>query len=94
MCPVYDFGEIDGVWYLTMPYIAGRALSALIAERPRAPGRGRVFGRAVARAMAVAHQSGVVHRDLKPANILFNKTANQLSPTLVWRTAVRESIRY
>src|SRR5262249_20307368 len=30
LCPVYDVGAIDGVQYLTMPYIEGRPLSDLV----------------------------------------------------------------
>ncbi len=30
LCPVYDAGEIDGQLYLTMAYIEGQSLAALI----------------------------------------------------------------
>jgi serine/threonine protein kinase len=56
-----------------MPYITGRPLSALIAERGKLPsGEASTLVSCVARAMAVAHAAGVVHRDLKPSNILLN----------------------
>jgi serine/threonine protein kinase len=71
LCPIYDFGELDGVWFLTMPYITGQPISSLLTERGRLPETEAVpLIARVARAMAVAHEAGVVHRDLKPANIL------------------------
>ena len=30
LCPVYDVGEVDGVRYLTMPYIEGQPLSEVM----------------------------------------------------------------
>ena len=73
LCPIYDFGQMNGIWFLTMPYITGRPLSALIAERGRLrQDEATSLISCVARAMAVAHAAGVVHRDLKPSNILLN----------------------
>src|SRR5262245_55801221 len=34
LCPIYDVGEIDGTPYLTMAYLEGRLLSALIESGP------------------------------------------------------------
>src|SRR4051812_4647928 len=33
LCPVYDAGEIEGQLYLTMAYIEGQSLAALVGER-------------------------------------------------------------
>jgi serine/threonine protein kinase len=71
LCPVYDAGTIDGVEYLTMAFIEGKPLSALIRggrplpERPVA-----VLVRQLALAMQAAHEKGIIHRDLKPDNIM------------------------
>ncbi|HZU36192.1 MAG TPA: protein kinase, partial [Gemmataceae bacterium] len=71
LCPVYDAGAIDGVEYLTMAYIEGKPLSALIRGGKQLPERiaaALVFQ--LARAMQAAHERGIIHRDLKPDNIM------------------------
>jgi hypothetical protein len=72
LCPVYDVGAIDGVHYLTMPYIEGRPLSALVRpDMPEAEAADLV--RRLALALEAAHQKGIIHRDLKPGNIMLNE---------------------
>jgi hypothetical protein len=71
LCPVYDVGEIDGVHFLTMPYLSGESLSAwLRREGPLPEQTAAAFVAQVARALEVAHRAGVIHRDLKPANVM------------------------
>jgi hypothetical protein len=71
ICPVYDQGEIGGVYYLTMAYIKGRQLSTLI-DRDRSLTERWVATavRKLALALSEAHSRGVIHRDLKPSNIM------------------------
>jgi serine/threonine protein kinase len=71
LCPVYDQGQIDGIYYVTMAYLKGRPLSALI-DRQRLLSQRWVAAavRTLALALAEAHGSGVIHRDLKPSNIM------------------------
>jgi hypothetical protein len=71
LCPVFDVGQIDGVHYLTMPYLQGELLSAWLKREAQLPPAlaARLTAR-VARALDVAHTAGVLHRDLKPANIM------------------------
>jgi serine/threonine protein kinase len=74
LCPVYDIGELDGVYYLTMPFIEGRPLSDYLqAKRPMPASAAAGLCRVLARALHEAHEHGVCHRDLKPANILINR---------------------
>ena len=71
LCPVYDQGEIGGVYYLTMAYLKGRPLSALIERARRLPERWvAVAVRKLALALMEAHGRGVIHRDLKPSNVM------------------------
>jgi serine/threonine protein kinase len=72
LCPVYDVGALDGVHYLTMPFIEGRPLSALV--RPGMPeAEAADLVRRLALALEAAHQKGVIHRDLKPGNVMLNE---------------------
>ena len=71
ICAVHDFGEVDGLHYLVMPFIEGRPLSELIDEdNPWPPARAAALVRQLALAMEVLHQRGLIHRDLKPSNVL------------------------
>ncbi len=71
---VFDRGEAPtGEPYFIMELVEGVPLDAhLRDDDPPQPERLRLV-RAVAEALAHAHQRGVMHRDLKPANILIDE---------------------
>jgi len=68
---IHDLGEIDGIKYITMPYLEGSDLSTVLKERGKMPVP-EALGiiRDVAAGLSAAHEAGIVHRDLKPANIM------------------------
>jgi serine/threonine-protein kinase len=69
--PLNDSGEVDGVLYYVMPYIAGATLrDRLNTERQLPIDTALDITRQVASALAFAHDHDVVHRDIKPENIL------------------------
>ncbi|HWN87007.1 MAG TPA: serine/threonine-protein kinase, partial [Vicinamibacterales bacterium] len=66
---IHDMGEIDGIKYITMPFIEGDDLSTVLRQSGRLPvATVMAIARQVASGLKAAHDAGVVHRDLKPAN--------------------------
>src|SRR5262249_39946407 len=66
---IYDTGESAGRPFLSMEFVEGKTLEALVVRRPATKELTRWF-RQAAQALAAAHAAGVVHRDIKPANLM------------------------
>jgi DNA-binding NarL/FixJ family response regulator len=74
--PIYHAGEERGLLYVTMRYIRGTDLRALLAEQGRLdPARAVAIVAQVAGALDAAHERGLVHRDVKPGNVLLANRA-------------------
>src|SRR5215471_6762254 len=71
---IFDLGSAGGMKFITMEFIEGRDLSALVEERRRPPLECVLIMRQVCRALEAAHGEGVIHRDLKPQNIMVNES--------------------
>ncbi len=69
LCPIYDAGVQDGVYYMTMRFLKGRLLSDY-AGTPQPERRVVEIVGKLAVALETAHVREVVHRDLKPSNIM------------------------
>jgi serine/threonine-protein kinase len=68
--PLLTAGESDGLPWYTMPYVEGETLRARLERNPLPLAETMSLLRDVARALAYAHEHGVVHRDIKPENVL------------------------
>ncbi len=68
---IHDLGEIEGIKYITMPYLEGADLAGVLRrDGPLAVTRVLQIARQVAAGLEAMHEAGVVHRDLKPSNIM------------------------
>jgi serine/threonine protein kinase len=70
---VYDFGEVQGRFYLLMEFVDGLTLRQLYQTRKLAPAEALAVVPKICEALQYAHDLGVVHRDIKPENILLDK---------------------
>jgi tetratricopeptide (TPR) repeat protein len=68
---IHDLGELDGIKYLTMPFVEGENLADVLKREGKVPvPRALSIAKQVASGLAAAHEVGVVHRDLKPENVM------------------------
>ncbi|MGH7725846.1 MAG: serine/threonine-protein kinase [Candidatus Eiseniibacteriota bacterium] len=73
VCRVYDASDFEGRHFITMEYVDGEDLAALLRRIGRLPQEKAIdLARQIASGLAAAHIQGIVHRDLKPANIMLD----------------------
>lgn len=73
---VYDFGEMDGMFFIVMEYVPGQSLYH--------HSHGHALDKAeavrliidICSGLAHAHEFGILHRDIKPSNILLDAHMN------------------
>jgi serine/threonine-protein kinase len=70
----FDFGQVEGAFYLVMEYVRGDDLAALLRrEGAWSFERAAKLFIQVCSGLSDAHEAGIVHRDLKPENLMVVK---------------------
>lgn len=69
---VHEAGEVDGQYFYSMDFVEGRSLAEVVREHPLPARQAATYLKAIAEAVAYAHQRGILHRDLKPSNVLID----------------------
>src|SRR5690606_2307508 len=72
---VYDFGVLSPqqIPYMITEWLEGQSLEERLGAAGVLPVREAVdLSEAIARAMAHAHERGILHRDLKPSNVVLS----------------------
>jgi serine/threonine-protein kinase len=73
VCRVYDIAEVEGRAFLSMEFITGDDLAAVLGKAGRLPTPTAIeLGRQIAQGLQAVHDEGLVHRDLKPANVMLD----------------------
>lgn len=73
VCRVHDIGEVDGQHFISMEFIDGEDLKALLKRTGRPQQEKAIeWARQLCSGLAAAHDQGVLHRDLKPANVMID----------------------
>lgn len=73
----YDFGEIDGIPYISMEYVRGVTLRYMLDQTDRLPySAGLRLAKQLCAGLGAAHAVGVLHRDIKPENLILEPTGN------------------
>jgi serine/threonine protein kinase len=75
--PITDYGEHEGKPYLVMPYLPGGTLKEKLGK-PIAWEESVRLLIPIARALAYAHEQGIIHRDVKPSNILITHSGEPM----------------
>src|SRR5215469_2283722 len=76
---IYDLAEADGIKFITMEYVDGKDLRAVIHAGDKLSLQETIeVIRQTCHALEAAHNVGVIHRDLKPENMVRDKSGRIL----------------
>jgi len=74
---MYELMEEKGAHFITMEYVPGQDLRALIRQTGQLTvGKAIAIGEEICEGLAEAHKQGIVHRDLKPSNIIIDRAGS------------------
>src|SRR5713226_9567787 len=73
---VFDFGQVERVFFLAMELLTGGTLSAAVRRSVPAIEQTVAWLDQVASALDYAHDNAVIHRDLKSSNVLLDGNGN------------------
>jgi WD40 repeat protein len=70
---VFETGCVDKDYYIATEFVEGETLALRVRKKAPSLRQAVKWVRDVARALAYAHEEGIVHRDVKPANIMIDQ---------------------
>jgi serine/threonine-protein kinase len=71
---LFDAGEEDGVYFISMELLVGMALNGILEKRGRLSALDTArLGIQIAAGLQYAHEQRIVHRDIKTANLFFTR---------------------
>ncbi len=77
ICGMYDFGEENEIYYITMEYVKGEDLKSFMRRSKQISIPTAIsIAQQLCEGLSEAHRLGVVHRDLKPNNIMIDTDGN------------------
>jgi serine/threonine protein kinase len=77
VCRMFDLGEDDHKFFITMEYVEGENLKSFIRRSGQlAPRKAISIAKQVCEGLAEAHRLGIIHRDLKPHNVMIDREGN------------------
>ncbi len=81
---VFDFGDVDGMYYMVMEYIAGQTLGHIMRESGPMPVE-QIWPilSELAAALDYAHSQNLIHRDIKPANVMLQDGNSEVHAILM-----------
>ncbi len=89
----FDFGELDGVQFISMEYVRGVTLRYMLDQTDRLPfSAGLRVAKQLCAGLGAAHAQGVIHRDIKPDNLILDQAGNaKLMDFGIARPVVRQA---
>jgi serine/threonine-protein kinase len=73
VCRIHEYGEDQGVRFLSMEFVDGLTLKELLDKRALDPEEAYDLAFQVGRGLEAVHGHGIIHRDLKTANIMVDR---------------------
>src|SRR5688572_33202932 len=75
VCAIHDYGEDQGLLYISMEYVEGVDLKQVLRQSGALPPqRGYEVAIQIAEGLQAVHDAGIIHRDLKTPNIMSDGT--------------------
>lgn len=68
--PLYDFGDVNGQYFLVMEKVDGQSLKKRLSEGRLSQEEALKFIHMLLQGVTYAHNKDIVHRDLKPDNVM------------------------
>ncbi len=73
VCRIHDYGEDEGLLFISMEFIDGLGLREHLATQPLTVDRALGVVQQIARGLDAVHRHGIVHRDFKVSNIMVDR---------------------